>query len=632
MIIRQSSSTLNVLFRVRVALGVLLVAFLLLGVRLWYLQVLKGHYFRVRSENNLLRTVYVSPPRGLILDRNGTVLAANRPAYDIEFVAEDCPNPKKTMADLAQIVGQPAEELIAKLGEQKRRRFEPKVILADVSADVLARVAAQRYRLPGVILNVVATRKYVFSDFAAHTLGYIREVTREQLDNPQFVSYMPGDLVGQFGLESRWENFLRGDRGIHTLVVNAAGVKISERSYKQELIGHNLSLTIDATVQAAADKALAGRRGAIVALDPRNGEVLAISSGPSFDPNIFAREVPVDIWRDLVNGVDKKMNNRAIQGTYAPGSVFKIVTAVAALSEGVIGPEERINCPGFYMFGSRPFRCHKSSGHGLVNLQSAMAQSCDVYFYTVGQRLGVDRIHDYAKRFGLGMLTGIELADERVGIVPSTEWKRNYFKREEDKKWYPGETLSVAIGQGAVTLTPLQIARAVSVLVNGGRLFRPNLISRIESNYGGYRDQDFGKEPFVDQEFDARVIGLVRDSLVSVVNHASGTGHKAQLKPELNIVVAGKTGTAQVASIAREGNDEALKDHAWFAGYAPAQNPEIVVVALLENAGHGGAVAAPVVKAVMEAYFTRNGQPAQTTQESIRVAQSSVVKEVTNAH
>jgi penicillin-binding protein 2 len=584
MINRHTSGNVNIAIRVRVAVTILLLSFLLISIRLWYLQVLKGDYFKTRSENNLLRTMYVSPPRGLILDRNGTVLAANRPAFDIEFVAEDSPDTLATINKLAEIVERDPAELVSKLTEQKkRRRFEPKVLLADVSRDLVAKVASQRHRLPGVVLNVVSTRKYVYQDMAAHALGYIREVTRDQLESDQFVSYMPGDLVGQFGLESRWENFLRGDRGIKTLVVNAAGVKMQERSYKQELIGHNIYLTLDASVQAAADKALKEIRGAVVALDPNTGEIIAISSGPSFDPNIFTREIPIDIWKDLVNSPDKKMNNRAIQGTYAPGSVFKIVTAMAAISEGVISPSENIFCPGHYMFGSRPFRCHKSSGHGSVNLKSAMTQSCDVYFYTVGQRLGVDRIHDYARKFGLGMLTGIELPDERAGIVPSS--------------------LSVAIGQGALSLTPIQIARMLAIVANGGKLFKPYLISKIQSNYGGYKDEDFGHEAIIDQDLDPKVLELIRQSLVSVVNDPHGTGKKAQLDQEFNITVAGKTGTAQVASLQREGTDKSLNDNAWFAGYAPAENPRIVVVALLENAGHGGAVAAPVVRSVMEAFF-----------------------------
>ena len=350
---------------------------------------------------------------------------------------------------------------------------------------------------------------------------------------------------------------------------------------------------------------MADKRGAVVALNPNTGEVLAISSGPRFDPNIFAREIPVEIWKDLVGSAEKKMNNRAIQGTYAPGSVFKIITAIAAFSEGVINPQDSINCPGFYMFGGRPFKCHKHGGHGRVNFQSAMAQSCDVYFYTVGQRLGVDRIHDYAKKFGLGLVTGIEIPDERVGIVPSTEWKRNYFKKPEDQKWYPGETLSVSIGQGALTLTPLQVARMLAVLVNGGKLFKPHIIKKIQSNYGGYKDENFGKDPFVAQEIEPRILDLVRQALVSVVNDPHGTGHNAKLADSYGVTGAGKTGTAQVASLHREGNDQSLKDHAWFAGYAPAENPRIVVVALIENGGHGGAVAAPVVRSVMEAFFNR---------------------------
>ncbi len=630
--IRQSSGTLNVQVRVRIALGIVLVAFLMIVVRLWYLQVLKGQYFRTRSENNLLRTVYVSPPRGLILDRDGVILAANRPAFDVEFVSEDSPDPQKTLSDLAEIVGMSSSDLIAKSREQRQRRFEPKIILSDVSADLLARVAARRHRLPGIALNVLPTRKYNFGPLAAHTLGYIREITRDQLDTTTSVGYMPGDSVGQFGLESRWENFLRGDRGIHTLVVNAAGVRISERSYKQELIGHNLHLTLDADVQRVADSQLEGRKGAVVVLDVTTGDVLALSSAPAFDPNMFTREISVDAWRDLTTGPDKKLNNRAIQGTYAPGSVFKIITAVAALSEGVITPHERVFCPGFYNFGGRPFKCHKHSGHGSVDLELAMAQSCDVYFYTVGQRLGVDRIHDYAKRFGLGLLTGIDLNDERAGIIPSTEWKRNYFKKAEDKKWYPGETLSVAIGQGAVAVTPLQVARALAVLVNGGRLFKPRLIQRIESNYGGYRDDEFVSPSGAAAEFDPAVVELVRKSLVSVVNHKSGTGHNAQLAVELGVSVAGKTGTAQVASLHRSNDGEQFKDNAWFAGYAPAEKPEIVVVALVENSGHGGSVAAPVVRTVMETYFKKKQSATLNTNPAGVIAYDGALQGGSNVH
>lgn len=598
---------LNISFRIRVAMGVVITAFLLIMLRLWYLQVLKGDYFRFRSENNLLRTIYVPPPRGVVLDRHGEVLVTNRPSFDIEFVSEDSPDPEDTIRTLASILQLNPDELLERLKEQKRRRrFEPKLVLKDANRDVVARVVARRHLLPGIMVTVVPTRKYVYGELAAHTLGYIREITKDQLESPYFSGYMRGDLVGQYGLESRWESYLRGDRGIHTIVVNAAGTKIGERSFRPEIIGHNVVLTLDRAMQQRADDQLRDKKGAVVALDVRTGEVLALASSPRFDPNVFTGELTPEVWRDLVGSKERKMNNRAIQGTYAPGSVFKIFMAIAALEEGVMRRNETVFCPGYYSFGGRQFKCHKHSGHGTVDLMSAMAQSCDVYFYTAGQRLGVDRIHEYATKFGLGQLTGIELFDEAKGIIPSTAWKKAYFKRPEDKKWYPGETISVAIGQGAVTVTPLQIARSLAAVVNGGKVLRPYLVKRIESNQGDFRDDNFGPSEVEPVKVDPEIIRLVRASMVGVVADKRGTGHRAALDKSLNISVGGKTGTAQVVSLHREGEADHFKDHAWFSGYAPAENPEIVVVALIENGGHGGAAAAPVVRAVMEAYFGKD--------------------------
>ncbi|MBX7145064.1 MAG: penicillin-binding protein 2 [Oligoflexia bacterium] len=594
----------NLQQRVNIALGIAALCLSLIILRLWYLQVLRGDFFREKSENNRLNTVYVPAPRGLIYDRNGKELVTNRPSVNIELVEEDAPNPKQTISTLASILGlDPATLTENPAYLRKRRRFEPRLLLKDVSRDTLAKVAARRYQLPGVIINVEPTRNYAYGPFAAHVLGYIREITRTQLDSPQFAGYRIGDLVGQFGIESRWESLLQGKHGEQRVIVNALGTRIGEFSYEPEVAGSEVTLTLDYELQRVAEEGLKDKRGAVVALDPQSGEILAMASSPAFDPNIFATEISSDRWRDLVFGPDKKLNNRVVQGGYPPGSVFKIMMAVAGLAEGVVTPNERINCPGFLHFGNRNYRCHKQSGHGSVDLKEALAQSCDVYFYTVGQRLGIDRIHEFASRFGLGRPTRLDLVEENPGLIPSTEWKRRYFKNPEDKKWYPGETLSVAIGQGAVVTTPLQIARALAALVNGGRLLRPYLVKSVAATEGEFRDDRFGPEEQGRLDVEKRILDTVREGLVAVVNDPRGTGHRAQIAERKDIVVAGKTGTAQVVSLNLSGSHEHLNDHAWFAGYAPADDPKIVVVALVENGGHGGSAAAPVVSRVMAQYF-----------------------------
>lgn len=601
--------TVNVSWRVNVALAIVCAAFFVLVLRLWYLQIVRGEEFREQSENNRLSTVYIPAPRGIIYDRNGRPLVRNRPSFNIELVEEDSPKPKETIRKVAELVGVPPEELLAKPQTRKRRRFEPRILLRDVSRDTLARVMAHRFELPGVIVNVEPAREYLHGEFASHVLGYIREITKTQLDSPTFAGYRAGDVVGQFGLESRWEKYLQGKRGVQLVIVNAMGTRIGESSFEPEENGHDITLSLDFAVQRAADEALRGKRGAIAALDPRTGEVLALASSPAFDPNVFTGELTSRSWSALTGGREKRMNNRAVQGVYPPGSVFKVFMAAAALAEGVVSKNEKIFCPGYLHFGSRNYHCHKRSGHGSVGLYEALVQSCDVYFYTVGQRLGIDRIHEYATRFGLGIPTGIGLGDEAKGLVPSTEWKRKAFKNPGDQKWYPGETLSVAIGQGAVTTTPLQISRALAALVNGGHLYRPYLVKMVGSSTSGYKDDSFAPHADAQLEFSRSVFGAVREALVGVVNDPRGTGKRARLDKSAQITVGGKTGTAQVVSLSFGTNSEHLRDHAWFAGYAPADDPRIVVTALVENGGHGGEAAAPLVRQVLEAYF--NVVPAQ---------------------
>ena len=589
--------------RIWAAFACALLAMTALVVRLWYLQIEQGAEFRNRSENNRLRTVYIPAARGLIYDRNGDVLVRNRPSFNVELVIEDSPNPKETVALLAEIVGEDQAEMQERLAKQgKRRRFEPKLLLRDVSRDLVARIAAQRHRLPGVAISVVPSRDYPYGEMSAHVFGYTREISGEQLKSPAYTGYLLGDEVGQFGVEADWERYLRGERGTQAVVVNALGSKIGEAFRNSEKPGSDIVLTLDRRVQAAADEALAGHKGAVVVMDVNSGDILALASAPRFSPAMFTSEIPKDAWASLVDPKENKLSNRALQGAFPPGSVFKIFVAAAALSEGVITPTEKIYCPGYLKFGKRAFKCHKHSGHGSVSLFEAIVQSCDVYFYIVGQRLGVDRIHHYAHDlFGLGKATNVTRGDEKEGVIPSTAWKEAYFKKPEDKKWYPGETLSVAIGQGAVSTTPVQLARALAAVVNGGKVVTPRLVKKVVAGDGRVLEEAPVQPEVVNTvDIDREILERLKVAMVGVVEDPRGTGHRAALPKQFELGVGGKTGTAQVASRESGVKEE---DHAWFAGYAPANNPQVVVVALVENGGHGGVAAAPIARKVLAAYF-----------------------------
>ena len=594
---------INITPRILGAFSVVVVCLAGLVVRLWYLQIEQGDFFRDRSENNRLRTLYIAPARGLIRDRNGEVLVRNRPSFNVELVTEDSPDPASTVAVLAEIVGQDPSELQQRLSKQgKRRRFEPKLLLRDVSRDLVGQISAQKHRLPGITISSVPTRDYPFGELSSHVFGYIREVSGEQLKSPAFSGYMMGDVVGQYGVESEMERYLRGERGTQSIVVNALGSKIAESFRNPDKPGSDITLTLDRRIQVAADEALNGLKGAIVVMDVRSGDILALASAPRFAPSMFTSEIGKDAWADLIDPKANKLSNRALQGAFPPGSVFKIFVAAAALSEGVISPEEKIFCPGYLQFGKRAFKCHKHSGHGSVNLFDAIVQSCDVYFYVVGQRLGIDRIFRYAHDiFGFGEPTHLMDIDESDGVVPSTKWKETYFKKPEDQKWYPGETLSVAIGQGAVTTTPIQVARGLAAVVNGGKLLKPRIVQKIVAGDGRILLQaPAAPEVLQNVAIEPEVLERLKGAMVGVVEHRRGTGHQAALPEEFQIGIGGKTGTAQVASRESGVKDE---DHAWFAGYAPARNPEVVVVALVENGGHGGVAAAPLVRKVLAAYF-----------------------------
>lgn len=578
------------------------IVFLVLIGRLFFLQMVQGERFTYLSENNRIRLKKVPGTRGMVFDRRGQLLVDSRPSFDLLFVPEDAEGPEDVLSRLAGLLGYAKGEFLGLLEANKARPpFEEIVLGKDIDWRSVVAVEAHQLELPGVTLRIRSRRSYIGSGMAAHLLGYIGEIGRKQLLTYKEKGYGMGDEIGQFGLESGWEEYLRGQSGGQQVEVDAVGRRIRILHAVEDVPGQSVRLTLDRDLQETAYQALAGKEGAIVALEVHTGAILALVSTPSFDPNVFARGVTTEEWRDLVGDRLYPLNNRAIQGQYPPGSIFKIVLAIAALEEGAIQPDTRFYCPGSFPLGNRVFRDWKKEGHGQVELHKGLVQSCDVYFYQVGMRLGVNRIAYYARAFGLGTTTGVPLDHEKPGLIPDSEWKEKRF----GQPWFPGETPSISIGQGYVTVTPLQMANMVAAVANGGTLYRPWFVRRVES-LDGKVIREYGPEKIRDVPVKKSTLEVVRKALRDVVNSGWGTGGQAQSKL---VEIAGKTGTAQVVEmrgkyVKSEQLSYAVRDHAWFVSYAPAQEPEIAVVVLVEHGGHGGSAAAPLAKKVIEKYLS----------------------------
>lgn len=561
----------------------------------WYLQVLRGRYYRELAENNRIRTLAIAAPRGPLLDRHGRILVENRPSFNVVLQLDHLQDSDVAVARLASTlrVGE------AQIRERLARRvpFRPVVVKADASIADVATVEARRLELPEARVDVIPLRSYPLAAAAAHALGRVGEVTERQLQLSEFEDLSPGDLVGQAGVELQHNRSLMGRDGRRRVVVNSRGVEVAEAERQPPVAGPSLTLTLDAELQRAMDDAFQGLSGSAVALDPRTGEVLAMTSVPSYDPNQFATGIDQALWSRLSTDPQTPLVNRVIQGQYAPGSVFKIVIALAGLEEGVITPSTTFYCPGYLSIYNTVFRCAKPTGHGVMDIQKALTHSCNVFFYQVGVRLEVERIARYARRLGLGAPTGIDLPHEAAGLIPDGAWKMRLFKQP----WYAGETVSVAIGQGQVTTTPLQLARLVSVIANGGKLVRPHLVKRFAD----------GSEPeasVVDLGFKPETLQIVRAGLRGVVN-APGTGWRAGLA---EVTVAGKTGSAQVVSHARltRGTPtQSMLPHGWFVAFAPFDDPTIALAVLVEHGGSGGEAAAPVARKVLARFFGSSTPP-----------------------
>lgn len=575
--------------------------FLLLIVvaRLWYLQIIKGETFNNLSENNRIKATSIKSPRGKVMDRNGELLADTRPAFNLQVLPENIPDMDQTLDALLKIAGIDRQEALKKIKQSPP--FKEVTIKKDISRTEVAYIEEHNLDLPELSIEVEPRRNYRFGKMAAHILGYMGEISENQLKLSRGNGYKPGDFVGQYGLERELEQYLRGKLGRQEFEVDVYGRELRIVGEIEPIQGYNLILTIDKKLQLLAEELLGEEEGAIVAMNPQSGEILALASSPMFDPNLFAGGIGTGEWAELTKNGDHPLTNRAIQGQYPPGSVYKIVIALAALEEGVITPDTTFFCPGYFIFGRRSYACWKKSGHGSVNLHSALVNSCDVFFYNVGVKLGVDTIAKYARGLGLGRPTGVGLTGEKGGLVPSSAWK----KEVKGEPWYPGETVSLAIGQGYNLVTPLQLAKMLSAVANGGKLYTPFLVRRIENLFGetikNFRPKIEGNAPAHFENLE-----IIRRGLKGVVNDPKGTGWRAKMEA---MTVAGKTGTAQVISYtsSRENGKtgpKEYKDHAWFVAFAPYEKPELVLVVFVENAGRGGATLAPLAKELIKAYFS----------------------------
>jgi penicillin-binding protein 2 len=605
--------------RCRTLYLLLAVAFLGLITRLVFLQVIQGERYTFLSENNRIRIKRVPGTRGMIFDRQGQLLVDSRPSFDLIFVPEDSETPESTLRLLARYLQRDEGELLKTFEENKSRAaFDELVIGHDIDWPSIVAVETHQLDLPGVTLRARPRRSYADGPMAAHVLGYMGEINQRQLKILKDQGYVIGDEIGQYGLERRWEELLRGQSGGQQVEVDALGRRVRVLHEVNDVPGYTVHLTLDRQLQETAYEALNGKEGTIVALDVNSGAILALASTPAFDPNVFARGIKSDEWSGLIKDQLRPLSNRAIQGQYPPGSTFKIIMSIAGLEEGVIQPEAFIQDPGFYPFGNRSFRDWKKGGHGSVNLHKAIVESCDVYFYQLGPKIGIDRIAKWARAFGLGDKTGVALDDERSGTIPDTEWKRKRYRQP----WFPGETVSVAIGQGYVTVTPLQLANMMAAVANGGKLFRPYVVSKVES-VDGATVREYGPELIRTIELKPDTLKRVHEALADVVNGAGGTGGAARSQV---VTIAGKTGTAQVVEmkggyVKTEQLAYFNRDHAWFVSYAPVENPQIAIAVLVEHGGHGGDAAAPMAKKVFEKFIEEQKQA--TDKQQVRVEGAS---------
>ncbi|KIH76831.1 peptidoglycan glycosyltransferase [Geoalkalibacter ferrihydriticus] len=581
---------------------VAVVVFLLLLLRLWYLQVINAERYQALSERNRIRYMPIAAPRGPIFDRDGHLLVDNRPSFGVSVMRQDVDDRDRLLERLSFHLETDRAQLEARLEAGRRFPFYRPVPLADdVSREMLERVQENSLDLHGVLIDVQPLRSYPYEDAAAHIFGYLGEVTERDLARLQGLGYRPGDFVGKTGMEQTLEDYLRGAAGQRLVEVDVLGKELRVLQVQDPVPGNKVYLTLKRDVQLAAERALRGHAGSAVALDVRTGEVLALASVPSFNPALFARGITGTEWIELLQNPRHPLQNKAIKGQYPPASTFKIVTALAALRAGVATPNTQVTCSGSFTLGNHVFRCWKRTGHGVTDMRKAMRESCDIWFYKVGLDLGIERLAEMGQEFGLGQSLGFELAGEKQGLMPTRAWKR----QRMGQPWYDGETVIAAIGQGFVLTTPLQLAVMTAAVANGGALLQPQIVKRVEG-WDGQVFREAQPEVIRQIDFGDGNLAAVRRSLDAAVNEPQATGRASRIE---GVRVAGKTGTAQVVRL-RDDKDKIVRetpyrfrDHALFVAYAPADDPEIAVAVVVEHGQSGGATAAPIARAMIEAYL-----------------------------
>jgi penicillin-binding protein 2 len=598
-------------FRARLAVmaGFVLLLFALLFLRFFYLQSVMHAHYNTLAEANRISIVPIVPNRGVIVDRNGVVLAHNYSAYTLEITPSRVTNLEMVIDDLAQIVDiTPKDRRRFKKLLEESKRFDSLPIRTRLSDDEIARFAANRYRFPGVDVKARLFRQYPQGDLFSHVVGYIGRINQRELDqleaNDLLANYRGTDYIGKTGLEHSYERSLHGTTGVEQVEVDSGGRAVRTLARTPPVSGNNLVLKLDAGLQEVVYRAFGDRRGALVAIEPETGGVLAFVSKPGFDSNLFVDGIDPQNWAELNNSPDRPMVNRALAGTYSPGSTFKPFMALAALTYGKRTPQQAISDPGYFMFGNHQFRDDKVGGHGMVDMHKSIVVSCDTYYYVLANDLGIDAISRFMGQLGFGIRSGIDVPGEAEGVLPSQEWKKKRFRKPEQQKWYAGETISIGIGQGYNSYTPLQIATATATIANDGVMFRPHIVNYVEDVRT--RERTF-IEPKPVRKLDVKPehLAVIKQALIGV--NKEGTGRRAFAGTPY--VSAGKTGTAQVIGI-KPGEkyvesrvQERFRDHALFIAYAPADRPTIALAVIVENSGFGARAAAPIAREVFDYYL-----------------------------
>lgn len=578
-------------------LGLVTLAFAGIFLKLFYLQILNYPFYRSLSDTNSLRLIPQRAPRGIITDRNNEVLATNVPTYSLFLVPADMKAYGSSLVRLSQILGEPLSSLESLVeSRRQRRKFEPIRLQSHLDPDLVAQIEENRVHLPGVYIQMEPERYYPKGDLASHVLGYIGEINEDELTRLKDNGYSEGDLIGKMGVEKTYDQILRGENGGVEVEVDASGVQRRTLAYRKPLQGQTVKLSIDWKLQKLAEDLMGDQVGSIIVTNPQNGEILALVSRPNFDPNDFVSGISYKDWNALMKDKLHPLQDRAIQGQYPPGSIFKPITALAALEDNVIDLSKVFLCTGIFWYKTTPYRCHNHAGHGWVNLERAIIESCDIFFCQVGLLVKVDKIYRVARRFGLGSRTQIDLDSELSGLVPNPRWKES----TQHMPWFPGNTMQMSFGQGYLLTTPIQMLDVISCIAMDGKIFRPHLMYRVVDRNTERTVYENPPEVLREAEFVPKDLAFLKSTLEKVVSSPHGTGKKARIP---GVRVAGKTGSAE---------NPFGDDHGWFMCYAPAEEPKVAALVMVENGGEGGIVAAPIAKRLMELELGQEVTPWET--------------------